>query len=51
VFLSFGILGIIVAAIIFIKKDKGLDLETENVYARQPRDKVVIVGPVGSGKT
>jgi GTPase SAR1 family protein len=51
VFMSLGLLGVIVAALLFVKRDRGLDLETDKVYAKQPRDRIVIVGPVGSGKT
>lgn len=51
VFVSLGLLGVIVAALLFVKRDRGLDLETDKVYAKQPRDRIVIVGPVGSGKT
>ena len=51
VFLSLGVLGLVMAAILFGKRDKGLDLEEETTYSKLPRDKVIIVGPVGSGKT
>jgi len=51
VFLSLGVIGLVVAALLLGRRDKGLNLEDETAYSKLPRDKVVIVGPVGSGKT
>lgn len=47
--LSLGMVGVL--GMLVLRRDKGLQLETGDSYARMPRDKVVIVGPVGAGKT
>ena len=49
-FLGLGI-GLIVAVVMLRRKNNVLDLETGTTNVRVPRDKVVILGPVGSGKT
>jgi hypothetical protein len=49
-FLSLGLIGV-VGLIVFGRRSKGLQLETGDINSRMPRDKVVIVGPVGAGKT
>ena len=49
-FLALGLIGV-VGLCVLTRRDKGLQLETGDIYARMPRDKVVIVGPVGAGKT
>lgn len=51
VFLSLGIIGLVAGAVMLRNKNNVLDLETGTTRVRVPRDRVVVVGPVGSGKT
>jgi hypothetical protein len=51
VFLALGIVGLLAAAFLMRKSDRGYELESGSTFVNQPRDKIIIVGPVGAGKT
>lgn len=50
-FLALGVLGLLAAAVLMRKQDRGYVLESGTAFVNQPRDKVIIVGPVAAGKT
>lgn len=50
VLLALGIIGVL-AAVFLRQKDKGYKLETASTFVNQKREWVILVGPVGCGKT